>query len=149
MTWRTEGLPQKPQPKQRPRWVGLVPWLVGYLLWFGVLTLQDLRSGPQTVPYTEFKSQVARKNVAELFARGDSIEGQLRNAAPLPGQQNRTYQQFRTERPTFADDDLLAELIAGGATVRATPLVQQRGFLTNLLISLAPILLLVGFYAWM
>ena len=33
--------------------------------------------------------------------------------------------------------------------MRATPLVQQRGFLTNLLISFGPILLLVGFYVWM
>ena len=149
MTWRTEGLAQKPPPKQRPRWIAAVPWLIGYLLWFGVLTVQDRRSGPQTVPYTEFKSQVAAKNVAELFARGDSIEGQLKHAAPLPGQPNRTYHQFRTERPTFAGDDLLRELAAGDATVRATPLVQQRGFLTNLIISAAPILLLVGFYAWM
>ena len=46
-----------------------------------------------------------------------------------------------TERPTFATDDLLSELTAGGATVRATSIVQQRGFLTNLLISFAPILL--------
>jgi cell division protease FtsH len=106
-------------------------------------------SGPQPVPYTEFKRQVADKNVHELFARGDSIEGQLKKAAPLPGQQNRTYQQFTTERPTFASDDLLAELTNGGATVRATPLVQQRGFFTNLLISFGPILLLVAFYVWM
>jgi cell division protease FtsH len=116
MTWRTEGIPQKPTPKQRPRWIAAVPWLVGYLLWFGVLTVQDRRSGPQTVPYTEFKSQVANNNVAELFARGDSIEGQLKNAVPLPGQRNRTYHQFRTERPTFAGDDLLTELAAGEAT---------------------------------
>jgi cell division protease FtsH len=147
--WRTEGLPKKQPPKQRPRWITPVLWLVGYLLWFGMVTIQDRRSGPQTVPYTEFKSQVANKNVAELFARGDSIEGQLKNAVPLPGQQNRTYHQFRTERPTFASDDLLTELAAGQATVRATPLVQQRGFLTNLIISAAPILLLVAFYAWM
>jgi cell division protease FtsH len=147
--WRTEGLPKKPPQKQRPRWIAAVPWLVGYLLWFGVLTVQDQRSGPQTVPYTEFKSQVANKNIAELFARGDSIEGQLKKPVALPGQQNRTYHQFRTERPTFASDDLLTELSAGDATVRATPLVQQRGFLTNLIISAAPILLLVGFYAWM
>jgi len=126
-----------------------VPWLVGYLLWFGLITIQDRRSGPQTVPYTEFKSQVANKNVAELFARGDSIEGQLKKPVPLPSRQDRTYQQFRTERPTFASDDLLSELTAEGATVRATPLTQQRGFVTNLLISAAPILLLVAFYAWM
>ena len=124
-------------------------WVVGYLMLFGVLTVQDRLSGPQPVPYTDFKTQVTDKNVAELFARGDSIEGQLKKAVAIPGQQDRTYQQFTTERPTFASDDLLTELTAGGATVRATPLVQQRGFLTNLLISFAPLLLLVGFYVWM
>jgi cell division protease FtsH len=147
--WRTEGLPKGEPPPRRPRWATLGVWLVGYLILFAVLTVQDRLSGPQLVSYTDFKTQVSSKNVAELFARGDSIEGQLRKPAPVPGTPDRTYQQFTTERPTFANDDLLAELIEGGATVRATPLVQQRGFLTNLLISLAPILLLVGFYVWM
>src|SRR5581483_5412695 len=100
-------------------------------------------------PYTEFKSQVDARNVAEIFAKGDTIEGALKNSAPLPGHANRTYQQFTTERPTFANDDLLTELTKGGATVRATPIVQHRGFLTNLLISMAPILLIVAFYAFM
>ena len=147
--WRTEGLPKGSPSKPNPRWATMAPWLIGYLLLFAVLTVQDRLSGPQPVPYTEFKSQVAVKNVGELFARGDSIEGELKKGAPLPGQQGRTYQQFTTERPTFANDDLLAELTGGGATVRATPLVQQRGFITNLLISFAPMLLLVGFYVWM
>jgi len=133
----------------RPRWVTMAVWVVGYLVLFGILTLQDRLSGPQPVPYTDFKTQVTDKNVAELFARGDSIEGQLKKAVAIPGQQDRTYQQFTTERPTFASDDLLTELTEGGATVRATPLVQQRGFLANLLISFAPLLLLVGFYIWM
>ena len=147
--WRAEGLPKGEPPKQRPRWFTAAGWLLGYLLLFGLLTVQDRLSGPQPVPYTEFKRQVADKNIQELFARGDSIEGQLKKAAPLPGRQNVTYQQFTTERPTFASDDLLAELTGGGATVRATPLVQQRGFITNLLISFGPILLIVGFYVWM
>jgi len=147
--WRTEGLPKGQPTKPWPRWLTMAVWLVGYLLLFGMLTVQDRLSGPQPVPYTEFKSQVANKNVAEVFARGDSIEGELKKAAPIPGQQDRSYQQFTTERPTFASDDLLAELTDESATVRATPLVQQRGFLTNLLISFAPLLLLVGFYVWM
>jgi cell division protease FtsH len=147
--WRTEGLPAGRAQKPRRRWTTAAIWLAGYLLLFGVLTVEDQLSGPQPVPYTEFKSQVANKNVAEVFARGDSIEGQLKKAAPLPGQHDRTYQQFTTERPTFASDDLLTELTQGATTVRATPLVEQRGFLTNLLISVAPMLLLVGFYGWM
>jgi cell division protease FtsH len=147
--WRTEGLPKGQQPGSRSRWITAAIWLGGYLLWFGIVTVQDRMSRPTPVPYTEFKRQVGSQNVAELFARGNSIEGQLKQAVPLPTEANGTYRQFTTERPTFASDDLLAELSNEGATVRATPLVQERGFLTNLVISLAPILLLVGFYAWM
>ena len=147
--WRTEGLPRRQPPNPSRRWITAAIWLVGYLLLFGVFTVEDQLSEPQLVPYTEFKNQVANKNVAEVFARGDSIEGELREAAPLPDQQDRTYQQFTTERPTFASDDLLAELTGGGALVRATPLAQQRGVLGNLLMSFAPLLLLVGFYIWM
>ena len=147
--WRTEGLPKDKPPARPPRWKMVPALLVGYLVLFAVVTIQDQLSGPQLLPYTEFKTQVASKNVAEVFSRGDSIEGQLKRPVPVPGMSDRTYQQFTTERPTFANDDLLTELADGGATVRATPIVQQRGFLANLLISLAPILLFVGFYAWM
>jgi len=147
--WRTEGMPRGDPGRQRRRWITTATWIVGYGVLFGMLTLQDRLSGPQAVPYTEFKGQVAAKNVTEIFATGDTIEGALKKAAPLPGQSDRTYQQFTTERPTFANDDLLAELTQGEATVRATPIVQHRGFLTNLLISMAPILLIVAFYAFM
>jgi cell division protease FtsH len=101
--WRTEGLPKREPAKGRSRWLTIAISLVGYLLLFGILTLQDRLSGPQPVPYTEFKNQVDNKNVSEVFARGDSIEGQLKKAATVPGQQDRTYQQFTTERPTFAN----------------------------------------------
>ena len=147
--WRTEGLPKRPPANPKRRWITGAIWIFGYLILFGVLTIQDRLSGPEPIPYTEFKAQVSTKNVAELFAQGDSIEGQLKKAVAVAGQQDRTYQQFTTERPTFASDDLLAELTDGGAIVRATPLVQHRGILTNLLMSFAPLLLLVAFYVWM
>jgi cell division protease FtsH len=148
--WRTEGLPKTPPPKPRSRWIILLAWLLGYAVFFGLLTLQDRMSGPEAIPYTEFKVQVANKNVAEVFARGNTIEGALKKAVPLPGgPKGSTFKKFTTERPTFAGDDLLRELTAENATVRATPLVQQRGILTNLLISVAPFLLLVLFYVWM
>jgi len=146
--WRTEGLPQGQPSKPRPRWIVGVVLLVGYLLFFGLLTMQDRLAGPQAVSYTEFKAQVADKNVAEVFSRGDTIQGVLKKTVPLPGQQGRTYQKFTTERPTFAADDLLTQLTASQATVRATPLVEERGMFTNLLISVAPFLLLALFYVW-
>jgi cell division protease FtsH len=101
------------------------------------------------VSYTEFKAQVAAHNVAEVFARGDTIQGTLKQAVPLPGERiPRAYQRFNTERPTFARDDLLAELEASEASVRAKPLVEERGVLANLLVSVAPVLLLFGLSAW-
>jgi cell division protease FtsH len=146
--WRTEGLPSGKPPVSNRRWAFTAVAVVGYLLLFGILTLQDQLSGPEAIAYTEFKTHVASHNVAEVFARGDSIEGELRTPAPVPDQPDRTYQQFTTERPTFATDELLAELTTGGAVVRATPIVEQRGFLANLLISFAPFLLLIAFYVW-
>ncbi len=147
--WRTEGVPSGQAAKPRSGWTRWALWAVGYLILFAMFTYQDRMSGPEAVSYTEFKSQVANKNVKEVFARGDSIQGALKKAAPLPDQKERTYDKFTTERPTFATDDLLAELTAGEAIVRAKPLVQERGVLTNLLFSIGPMLLLFGFYFWM
>ena len=159
--WRTEGLPGGQPPQGRPRWLTAVIFLLTYAAFFVLLTVQDRMGGPQSIPYTEFKAQVANKNVREVFARGNTIEGALWKPSPLPGgqerpdqqsntaAQGRTYQKFTTERPTFAADDLLSELAASHATVRATPLVEQRGPLWNLLISMAPFLLMILFYVWL
>ncbi|HSK11389.1 MAG TPA: ATP-dependent zinc metalloprotease FtsH, partial [Vicinamibacterales bacterium] len=144
--WRAEGLPAR--PVKRRRWGVIAALGALNLAMFAGLVLQDRSAGPQPVAYTEFKAHVAKKNVAQVFARGSTIQGALRTAAPVPGEEGESYERFTTERPTFAADDLLAELAASEATVRATPLVEQRGLLANLLISLAPILLLVGFYFW-
>ncbi|MEU4291267.1 ATP-dependent zinc metalloprotease FtsH [Kribbella sp. NPDC026596] len=152
--WRTEGLPtgrgDGDRPK-RPRWLRWAAWIVGgYLVLFLLTTMQDQMSGgEQTIAYTDFTAQVQKENVAEVFSRGDTIEGRLKQAAPVLGKNDSTYTKFTTERPTFANDDLFGALQKGGATVRATPVVQQRGVLWNLLISFAPILLLVGFYFWL
>jgi len=151
--WRTEGVRdgEGSGAPQRGPWWRLALWvLFGYLVAFGLLSLQDGLVAPPQVPYTEFTDQVEAGNVSEVFARGDSIQGTLRQPQPLPGQPpERTYQQFTTERPTFAQDDLLAELERTGVTVRATPVVEQRGLLSNLLISFAPVLLLIAFWIWL
>jgi len=153
--WRTEGLPPGSPggpPKQRRSWWWFaVQGLILYALFFGSLTLQDRLNGPVTISYSEFVKEVQAGNVAEVFARGESIQGTLREPRPFPGQEQHkvTYQRFATERPVFANDDLLATLERNGANVRATPLVQERGMFTNLLISIAPILLWVLFYLWL
>ncbi|HZX01726.1 ATP-dependent zinc metalloprotease FtsH [Kribbella sp.] len=152
--WRTEGLPaghgddDKPR---RPRWWKWAAWIIGgYLVLFLLTTMQDqLAGGEQTIAYTDFAAQVQKQNVAEVFAQGDTIQGRLKQAADIPGKSGSTYTKFTTERPTFANDNLYGELQKGGATVRATPVVQQRGVLWNLLISLGPFILIAAFYFWL
>ncbi|MGW6280218.1 ATP-dependent zinc metalloprotease FtsH [Kribbella sp. NPDC055071] len=152
--WRTEGLPaghgDSNKPK-RPRWWKWVAWIVGgYLVLFLLTTMQDqMAGGEQTIAYTDFTTQVTKGNVAEVFSRGDTIEGRLKAAAPIPGNTAKSYTKFTTERPTFANDNLFGELQKSGATVRATPVVQQRGVIWNLVLSLLPFLLIAAFYFWL
>jgi cell division protease FtsH len=152
--WRTEGLPQGDGDDEnpwRPSWKRMVTtFLVIYLVVFLLTTAQDVLSGgKEPVAYTEFNAQVEKKNVREVFAQGNTIEGVLQKAAPIPGGKEGTYTRFTTERPVFAQDNLLAKLERSGATVRATPVNENRGAFWNLLISFAPVLLLVGFYYWL
>ncbi|MEW1812571.1 ATP-dependent zinc metalloprotease FtsH [Pseudarthrobacter phenanthrenivorans] len=147
-----EGLAVKGKGGQRgrrKRWFTPWVWLaVLYMGFFLVFSFQDVASAPAAVPYSEFKAQVQSNNIAEVFSRGDTIEGRLRREQPLPGSDGQNYTQFVTERPAFANDDLLGVLEANRVTVRATPLVQERGILLNLLYSVAPIALLALFYLW-
>jgi len=148
--WRAEGLPpdkRAPPPGWR-KWLPSGWWLIVYALMFAMFTLQDLQAGPPSIAYSVFQAQVRSKNVAQVFARGQSIQGELRKAEPLPGAPGKTYQRFATERPVFAQDDLLTLLDQSGAEVRATPLVQERGPLFNLLISLAPWILIFFVWRW-
>jgi len=149
--WRTEGLPESPTPPDRPRWGQILLWvLIGWFIFFLLTSFQDGFGNPTvTIPYTEFTDQVEDGNIEEIFARGDTIEGVLNDPAQNPGDPDSTYQYFQTERPTFAEDDLLAQLEADNTTVRATPVVQERGAFWNLLIALLPVLLLFGFWYWL
>src|SRR5690625_3667005 len=150
--WRTEGMPEEPEKPEGPRWGRIISWVViGWMVFFALTTFQDVSaSRVETISYTEFRAQVEDGNVERVYSRGDSIEGVLIEPAPLPqdGEEGE-YTQFETERPTFAQDDLLAELAANDAVVQATPIVQERGTFVNLLISLLPLALIVLFWVWL
>lgn len=142
--WRSEGAPPPPPPRRKMPggWGGLLlTALAVYLITNVVLSFFNGRNEP-TIAYTEFSKQVTAGNVSKIYSKGDAIQGQLRKEAKVPGS-DRTYTKLVTQRPAFADDNLWAELIKDDVTVTAEPVVQQRSFLANLLISLAPILLLV------
>ncbi|MDX3097335.1 ATP-dependent zinc metalloprotease FtsH [Streptomyces sp. ME01-24h] len=145
--WRTEGTPPSPPTRRRRRmggWGGMIlTALLVFLITDLALSLFAGGARPTTISYTEFDRQLAADNISKLYSKGDSIEGELRKKQDVPGTAEGTYTQFKTQRPVFADDNLWATLARNDVTVTAEPVVQQRGLLYNLLLSLAPVLLLV------
>ncbi len=143
--WRSEGAPppQPPKRKMPGGWRGLIlTALIVYLVANLVLSLFN-RGDEPTISYTEFSKQVAAGNVTKIYSKGDAIQGELKNKQALPNGDKADYTKFTTQRPAFADDDLWAQLTKQNVTVTAEPVVRERSFLANLLISLAPMLLLV------
>ncbi|MEU8589636.1 ATP-dependent zinc metalloprotease FtsH [Streptomyces sp. NPDC048664] len=149
--WRTEGAPESEEPTRRPGcrkmrggWWGLVvAAVVVFLIAYGALSYYT-STGEPAISYTEFSRQVDRGNVTKIYSKGDAIQGELRSSQPKPG--GGTYTKFKTQRPAFADDKLWQNLSAHHVTVTAQPVVQERGYLSNLLLSLVPIAVLVA--AW-
>ena len=154
--WRIEGLDDKPaDTKGGPRWPKVdwkkVLWvaLAGYLITFLIMSFQDAAVAPKVIPYNEFSAQVQAKNIKSIFENQGTLQGELKNPAPMPDSNPATtYTQFSTVRPSIAKDDPIAAIIAEGGTVKAEPLVQQRGLLGNLLWAFGPWILLMGLYFW-
>ncbi len=127
----------------RGRWWGLA--VTAVIVFLAVyIGLNYLDSGDEpTISYTEFSRQVDEGNVEKIYSKGDAIQGQLKEAREDPDGDGE-YTRFETQRPAFADDDLWQSLDRHDVTVTARPVVQQRGLLPNLLLSLVPIVILVA-----
>ncbi|MFD4410526.1 ATP-dependent zinc metalloprotease FtsH [Streptomyces sp. NPDC058251] len=146
--WRTEGTPPEPTPPPSGRkrmpggwWSLILAALVVFLITNLVLSFFNEGNEP-TISYTEFSKQVNDGNVTTIYSKGDAIQGQLKNAQANPAGDGK-YTKFKTQRPAFADDKLWENLEKHNVTVTASPVVQQRSTLYNVLLSLAPMLLLV------
>ncbi len=75
------------------------------------------------------------------------IQGTLKKAIQRPGKEAPvSVAMFQTQRPTFATDDLLGKLLSAGVTVNAQPVFVPRSFVSSLILSIAPWLLLIGVY---
>ncbi|MFF9243188.1 ATP-dependent zinc metalloprotease FtsH [Streptomyces sp. NPDC014801] len=150
--WRTEGTPEEPPKppsggrRMRGWWRLIVAALVVFLIANLILSFQDEATEP-TISYTEFSKQVDTGNVSKIYAKGNAIQGELKKAQDNP-QGSGTYKKFKTERPTFADDKIWASLTKHDVTVTAEPVVQHRSFLANLLISLAPMVVLIAVWVF-
>ncbi|WP_333775118.1 ATP-dependent zinc metalloprotease FtsH [Streptomyces sp. IBSBF 3136] len=149
--WRAEGTPDEPPRRtggsrlRGGRWWGLfVTAVIVFLLAYVGLNYLGQGNEP-TISYTEFSREVGDGNVAKIYSKGDAIQGQLKSPRADP-EGGGTYSKFKTQRPAFATDKLWQELSSHGVTVTARPVVQERSFLSNLLISLIPIVFLAAIW---
>jgi cell division protease FtsH len=141
-----------------------VPWWAIFLglMSINYLVTQLFFGEPQSVhvPYSFFKAQVDAGNVAEVTSAGDSIRGRFRTAVTYPvagtsggakspasaAAKPRTSDQFRTERPSFADPGLEARLDSHGVQVTALDANASSWF--TVLVNFGPTLLLIAGFFW-
>ena len=151
--WRMEGAPsgEGDQPPQRSR-AGLFWWWVLAALVVNWIVM-SLLVGPEPrtdVSYTFFVAQVDADNVQTITATGNAIQGDLR--APVSyssgGETATDVTTFATERPAFAEDDLLRTLEDNGVEVNANPPDAPPPLWQQVLLGFGPTLLFVGLLLW-
>ena len=106
------------------------------------------------VPYTLFKQEVAKGNVEKIYSRGESLTGRFKRVVTYPatrdtatGAQPRSITTFSTTLPVFVDPGLEKLLIDNGTEISAEP-IQVGNTWVNLILGVAPALLLIGLYVW-
>jgi cell division protease FtsH len=129
--------------------------LVNYLL---VRMLFPSGEERVTVPYTLFKQEIEKRNVAKIFSRGESITGHFRTPIEYPppdtvrdttaAAQSRKVRIFATTLPSFVDPGFEGLLIANGVEISAEPIESGSSPWTTLLFGFGPALLLIVFYVW-
>ncbi len=103
-------------------------------------------TSPATISYSFFLTQARSGNVQSVTSTGDTIEGTFRHEVAYgPGVANtQRVQQFTTQRPSFANDDLFQLLQASGTTITANAPSQSPPLWEDLLLWFGPALLLAG-----
>ena len=163
--------PRLPPARPTPRLTGWLMWIVfGLLLVWNIATL--FGSGPSStvsLAYSDFLTQVRQGAVATVTFSGQNVDGtfirpitwpQATGPAPSPGATATTaspaasaaapttYTAFTTIVPPNGDPALLPLLEAHDVTVTAKD-TGGGSFLFDLLLSVGPVLLLVGYLAYM
>jgi cell division protease FtsH len=133
---------------------GNVFWLVLVALltvnWVIALSVPSGGHPRLTVPYSYFRSQAQAGNVAEVSSQGETIDFSFRHSITYPaGRSGQVTHLFKTERPAFADDQLLGLLLSKNVTINAKPVDKGSSLISTLLLGFGPTILLVGLFVLM
>lgn len=137
-----------PGQRRRMWWFFLALLLTNYLI---MRVLSPLGDDVMTIPYTEFKQQVANSNVRSIYSQGRQIEGQFLRPVTVPSIGSTapvTGTNFTTLLPDFVDPGFESFLIEHDVEIRAVPIQEANPWLT-MLFGFGPALLIIGFYVWL
>ncbi len=150
-------------------------------IWFVLILLVNFFLGrfllpsseaPVTVPYTFFKQEVGKHNVAAIYSQGDTITGRFTAAITYPpvgekssasrgegktmdergagsGVAPKPISVFSTILPSFVDPSLEQFLISNGVEISAKPIQEGENPWATIFFSFGPGLLFIGFYIWL
>jgi cell division protease FtsH len=152
MKQMSQNHPPEKQQENQPsilqgfNWRTLI-WFV--LAWLLFIALFGPKPDVQRIalPYSQFKQQVQKGNVAEVTVKGDRITGTFANDYQVEGEKNgRTYTYFSTVVPSFGDRELMTILETNKVVIKAEE--DKRSWLTLLLINLLPWVLIIGLFMY-
>ncbi len=156
--WKVEGVRNgsggnQPDRPQRPGWFRWL-WLIVLGLFVLNYVISSVLLNPQSrtkVSYTFFTGQVNSGNVSSVTSTGDQIQGDFSKAVPYPPNSDKSSQvtRFTTQRPTFADDNLLQTLESKGVTVNANNPDASAPFWEQALFGFGPTILLVLLFVFL
>jgi cell division protease FtsH len=161
----TKPTPTPPKPEAtlpgRKSWLVFV--VILFVNYFIVRSLFPAPGDPLTIPYTIFKEQANKGNVASIYSRGTSVEGRLKSSITWPTDEKaakadapakglamtpRTGDTFTTELPAFVDPGLEAFLIQHGVEISAVP-IREGSLWSTLIYGFGPAILIIAFYVWL
>lgn len=121
-------------------------WILLIGLFVFNLVVSRTLLGPEQrirISYTEFLTQVDAGNVVSVTSTAEAIQGALAEAIADPADETTTSTLFETQRPTFADDNLLQRLVDAGVAVNAEDPEQPAPLWQQLLFGFGPTLLIL------
>jgi cell division protease FtsH len=139
--------PQRPWFRLSRGWILFALALLAFNFYLGSRATQP--PSRVRVPYSPFfLNQVKAGHVSQITSKGTAIQGTFTKKLRYQGSRPTT--RFRTEIPTFADNDALSHLLQRkGVVVNAQPLDTGVPWWQNLLLGFGPTILFVLLLFWL
>src|SRR5438093_2751231 len=139
--------PQLPRFSPGRRWILFAVALLAFNFYLGSRATQP--PSRVRVPFSPFfLQQVSAGHVKDITSKGTAIQGTFTQKERYAGSKPTT--RFRTEIPSFADNDALSHLLQQkGVVVNAQPLDSGAPWWQNLLLGFGPTILFVFLLFWL